>query len=426
MAAMRRKLLHTTLRAYILFSLCVLLGSAPLFYFFTEKLFLEEADETLQLHKNEFILHAVPVMKTEDIAAWNKVNRNIKIEVASTSPTQDSAFSEFYFDSLENENEPYRVLITPVTIDHKTYLYTARINLIESDDIAKNIALLFALIVGLLLVGFFILTTQLSKKLWKPFYSTLRQIEQFEVDKTTVPVLNKTNIEEFHRLHIAINNLVERNSKIYKSQQEFIENAAHEMQTPLSVFQSKIDLIIQNPDITLDQSEAFTQLYAAASRLNKLNKNLLLLSKIENNNYDETESISVENIITDQLDFFIEQATEKQITIETKYSDTIHPEANSFLVETLISNLLLNAIKHNHNEGKINIYIEESRLIVSNTGINQSLSSEKLFQRFSKANPSTNGTGLGLAIIKRISDLYHWKIQYNHSDNFHVFIINFN
>lgn len=423
---MRKKLLNKTLSAYILFSLGVLVVSAPLFYFLTERLFLDDADETLLLNKREFVEYAIPAMKRADIVVWNKMNRDIKIEVRQFVLSKDSIFSHFYVDSIVNESEPYRVLITPVVIDGELYTYIARISLVESDDVVENIALLFAVIVCLLLLGFFILTRQLSRKLWKSFYATLEQIEQFEVYKNSIPVLNETTIEEFYRLHTAINNLIERNIRIYKSQQEFIENAAHEMQTPLAVFQAKIDVIIQSPDITQEQSELFVELYSAASRLNKLNKNLLLLSKIENNHYEDIESISVKDILIKQLDFFNEQAAEKHIVIEANYSADVYMKANLFLVEILISNLLLNAIRHNIDNGELKFSLEEKRLTVSNTGAEQALIPDKLFQRFSKVNPSEKGSGLGLSIVKRIAELYGWKIQYAHTSNVHEFIVEFN
>ncbi|MBL0068633.1 MAG: hypothetical protein IPP39_09145 [Chitinophagaceae bacterium] len=76
---MNKKLLHKTLRAYLLYSLLILLIAAPVFYYATQKLYLQEADDTLLLHKKEFIEYAAPTMNETNIADWNKFNRNRKI-----------------------------------------------------------------------------------------------------------------------------------------------------------------------------------------------------------------------------------------------------------------------------------------------------------------------------------------------------------
>src|SRR5690606_26525908 len=148
--------------------------------------------------------------------------------------------------TLNAENEPYRELNLPVSIEGKPYTYSARINLVETEDLMKSIALLFFIIISLLLIGLLLINKRLSLNLWKPFYETLQQIEQFEIDKSNQPKLTDTNIEEFNRLNQSIEKLIERNTSIYHSQREFIENAAHELQTPLAVFQAKIDTLIQS------------------------------------------------------------------------------------------------------------------------------------------------------------------------------------
>ena len=140
---------------------------------------------------------------------------------------------------------------------------------------------------------------------------------QREIDKNKEPHFLETDIEEFNRLNQSIEKLIEKNSIIYKNQREFIENAAHELQTPLAVFQAKIDTLIQFPTITQEHSEILNSLNDNVSKLNHLNKNLLLLSKIDNNTYYKKEKIIVNDIIQKNLLFFTEQASSKNISIKT-------------------------------------------------------------------------------------------------------------
>ena len=421
---MTKKLLHKTSRAYLIFSVLLLSVSAPLFYYITERLYMQETDETLILHKNEFLKYSLPTLTVSEIPNWNKYNRNVKIEPFNKI-AKDTLFYTSYFDTLDAENEPYRELNTPVAIQQQPYTYTAKINLVETEDLMKGIALLFIAVIIILLAGLFVITQKLSATLWKPFYKTLQQIEEFEIDKNKKPQLGETDIEEFNRLNQSIENLIERNITIYKSQREFIENAAHELQTPLAVFQAKIDTIIQRSDVTKEQSEILGSLNENVSRLNRLNKNLLLLSKIDNESYSDKQTVSLNELIEKHTDFFAEQAKAKNITIETNLSEPLETKANSVLAEVLINNLFLNAIRHNIIDGKIVVTLSNRSLTFSNTGQTTALVQEKLFNRFSKVNPSELGTGLGLSIVKKIADINNWTIAYSYNNNLHSFSISF-
>lgn len=421
---MNKNLLHKTLRAYLVYSLLILLIAAPVFYYATQKLYLQEADETLQLHKKEFEEYTAPTMTEPEIADWNKFNRNTKINPIGKLQS-DTLYNTTYYDTLDAELEPYRELKAVVTIQGKKYAYAGRINLVEQKDLIKNTGTLFLVTISILLIGLFFITKKMSLSIWKPFYRTLQQIESFEIDKTRKPVFTKTEIAEFNRLNTSIENLIEKNTAIYKTQKEFIENAAHELQTPLSVFQAKIDMLIQQTDITREQSEILDSLNHNVSRLNRLNKNLLLLSKMENATYSDKQTISLTNCIEKYLDFFTEQAKAKQLNIKIDTKGDITVTSNPVLADVLISNLFLNSIRHNIEKGEINISTYNNRLTFSNSGKTQALNIENLFKRFSKENPSEDGTGLGLSIIKKIADINGWQVSYNYSNNQHSFTISF-
>jgi signal transduction histidine kinase len=421
---MTKKLLHKTSTVYLLFSAVLLIVSAPLFYYITERLYIEETDETLILHKNEFVKYSLSTLKTADIQNWNKYNRNIKIEPFKNSG-KDTIFYNSYYDALDAEIEPYRELNSSILIEGNPYTYSARINLVEKEDLMKSIAILFLVIISLLLIGLFVITKRLSINLWKPFYETLNQIEKFEIDKSNHPKFTETNIEEFNRLNNSIEKLITKNTSIYHSQREFIENAAHELQTPLAVFQAKIDTLIQNADFTQEQYKILSSLNDSVSRLNRLNKNLLLLSKMENDIYTEKQTINLNEAIGKHFDFFTEQAKAKNLIIKTEMKEAVAVKSNPVLAEILISNLFLNAIRHNVGNGQVLVTLSNHSLTFSNTGQSQTLIADKLFNRFSKSNPSEQGNGLGLAIIKKIADLNNWKISYSFENNFHSFSVAF-
>ncbi|OYX96931.1 MAG: hypothetical protein B7Y76_08410, partial [Sphingobacteriia bacterium 35-40-5] len=166
---MNKKLLHKTLRAYLLYSLLILVIAAPVFYYATQNIYLTDVDESLLLHKNEFVQYIAPSLSKADIIQWNTFNRNSKIS-AQSSIEKDTIYNTFYYDSLASELEPYREIKAALTIQGKLYTYTGRIDLVENEDVVKNILMLFIAIISILLIGLFFITKKMSLALWKPFY----------------------------------------------------------------------------------------------------------------------------------------------------------------------------------------------------------------------------------------------------------------
>lgn len=422
---MTKKLLHKTLRHYIIFSLVVMLLAVPLFFFMSQWLYLHEADEALAVQKDEFVRFSMPQIDENEIAVINKLSSDIYIEKNRDGIVKDTIFEKSIYNRMEKDNEPFRVLKSPITINNRPYVFSVKANLVDNYELAKGTLGIFIFLIIILLIGLFIITRRLSITLWRPFYQTLDQIERFEIDKNSSPELQLSNIEEFDRLNLAINKLIERNTLIYKSQKEFIENAAHELQTPIAIFKAKLETLLQREDITEEQFEILDKLNDTTTRLNRLNKNLLLLSKIENKQFDVPEEIDLKEVINRKMDFFKEQAASKNIRINTDLGSGTVVTANLFLAETIIRNLFANAVNHNIQNGEINIQLNKDSLTFSNTGESKPLETVKLFERFSKVNPSSKGNGLGLSIIKKIADNNNWRVHYFFMDNLHVFEVLF-
>jgi signal transduction histidine kinase len=418
-----KKLLDKTTNSFLTFAVIILLISAPVFYFISQWLYIYETDEVLQFHKGAFVKESHKDFTEKDIAAWNKYNPNVAI-VPDMGVTKDSIVGKMIFDSIAHEKEPFRLLYAPVTINGKRYTYIEKTNLVEMEGMVYSIALMFLFIIIILLIGIIWISKASAAKTWKPFYNTLHQIQGFEIDKNKSPNFIPTDIDEFDRLNKSLERLIEKNRAIYKSQKEFVENAAHELQTPLALFQTKIDTLAQS-ELTNEQSQLLGSLNNDVSRLNRLNKKLLLLSKIDNDSYFEKQPIVLNDYINKHLDFFIEQAKSKDIVVTTEFNTATLINSNPILTEVLINNLFLNAIRHNIKEGSIIITTTKNAISFSNTGKETSLNTENLFNRFSKSDSSSHGNGLGLAIVKKIAEINNWDISYSFNENRHVFTVNF-
>ena len=420
---MNKKLLQKTLNYYFIYAVIILITVGPLFYIVSNILYEDDANEDLYAIKKQFDKFTKDDLTIKDITLWNKFNRDVNLQKFN-GQNKDSVFEHSYYDALNKENEPFRVLNSPVKIEGKWFTFSAKINMVEKENLIGSTVILFILLLLLLIIGFFIITNIISKKLWQPFYVALDKMEQFEIDKSTSVKLIQSTTEEFNRLNKAIDNLIYKNSKIYQIQREFIENAAHELQTPIAIFKGKLENILQRKDLNSEQFVLIEDLDNTTTRLVKLNRNLLVVSKIDNNTYNKIEKINLNEIINNQLNFFSEQALSKKISITTELEEVL-VNSNHILAEMLISNLFLNTINHNVHKGKIFVKLTKDRIIFSNTGALLSLQTEKMFERFSKSNPTSQGNGLGLSIIKKIVDTNHWTINYHFKEDYHTFEIVF-
>jgi two-component system sensor histidine kinase ArlS len=420
---MNKKLLQKTLNYYFIYAVIILITVGPLFYIVSNILYEDDANEDLYAIKKQFDKFTKDDLTIKDITLWNKFNRDVNLQKFN-GQNKDSVFEHSYYDALNKENEPFRVLNSPVKIEGKWFTFSAKINMVEKENLIGSTAILFILLLLLLIIGFFIITNIISKKLWQPFYVALDKMEQFEIDKSTSVKLIQSTTEEFNRLNNAIDSLIYKNSKIYQSQREFIENAAHELQTPIAIFKGKLENILQRKDLNSEQFKLIEDLDNTTTRLVRLNRNLLVVSKIDNNTYNKIEKINLNEIINNQLNFFSEQALSKKISITTELEEVL-VNSNHILAEMLISNLFLNTINHNVHKGKIFVKLTKDRIIFSNTGALLPLQTEKMFERFSKSNPTSQGNGLGLSIIKKIVDTNHWTISYHFKEDYHTFEIVF-
>lgn len=216
--------------------------------------------------------------------------------------------------------------------------------------------------------------------------------------------------------------MTERIQKDYSSLKDFTGQAAHEMQTPLAVIRTKLDMLIQNEAVLEKNAQHIIDIEKAVYRLSRLHQSLLLLTKVENRQFILNEDVSLEKIIEGKCAEYTEMAD----AMHLKLSMNLHPVIIKFhqhLADILIGNLLSNAIKYNKQKGSVRITLENGKLSIANTSDNEKLDNDKLFKRFYRRNNAEEGTGLGLSIVKQICDLAGYSIEYSYSSGWHEFEI---
>lgn len=294
-------------------------------------------------------------------------------------------------------------------------------------DIMTGMMLQFLLIFAVISLSMFVTIRFATRKLWRPFDDTLHKTEQFNLAQSDVPQFVDTDIQEFSRLSQSIDRLMRRDKETYTIQKEFTENASHELQTPLAIIRSKLDLLMQE-SLSEAQMRLVSDLYGLTTRMGHLNRNLLLLAKIENDQYAVADSIDLFSMIAESLPLYgvLQEHADVRL-VDRRTNSSVSLRANPILTECLLKNLVVNAIRHTGENGQILLEVSDTQLAVSNTSADgRPLDAAKLFRRFHKDDDNQNGNGLGLAIVKAICDFHKWSVAYRFESSCHRFIVDFN
>jgi len=421
------RLLQVSLRSLLLYSLVLVLISIPVSLFSIREILNEEVDESLSLNADQFLKHIKSFEYLDDLETDLKVLDQLSYNI-HIKPTHENIVGNYQtvvlFDSTEHEQRPFRQLSSSVDIKGNLYLLTVRMSTVDNDDLVLAIGSVQAALIVLLATGLLLLNRSLSRKLWKPFYKTLNQLKAYELDKNESIKTEKTSIIEFDDLNKTISHLTDRNRKVFLQQKEFIENASHELQTPLAIFQSKLDILMQSPVLAEVEATTIMELESTAKRMARLNKNLLLLSKIDNEQFTDTEEIELSSLANDLLSDLRPLAQMESISIVTALQPLLII-ANKTLIELLLTNLFHNAIRHTTLDGNVFVQLQEGTLKITNSGGPLKMETDKMFERFSKESLSENSTGLGLAIVKKICDTCAYQLKYSFFNESHTFSVSF-
>lgn len=425
-----KPLLSKTTRTFLIFVLIVLIISIPVYYFVVDAIWQDELDEHNEIvaEKTSYEFNRMSISAEEmqrNIELWNQIQPGTNIEkLDGKALKQDKFFTTEKYKPFSSDTkiERYRCLEKVIYIKNEPYLFTIETNIEETEGTVMIFGMVTFFFFILIVSGLFILNRKLSKSIWKPFRKTLDQLKHFNLNNHTQIEFEPSDTTEFQELNNSLKKLIAQNVSVYKTQKEFTENASHELQTPLAILKNKLDLLLQNSDLTEKQYNIAEDMNKALSRSARINQNLLLLAKIENSQFNQSEIIKFDLIVKQILENLEEHILQKKITLEVAALQETITKGNISLAEILINNLVLNAIRHTKPEGFIKIQLENSVFSIANSGSDK-LDENMLFKRFSKLSSANSGSGLGLAIIKEISKSQNWTVDYHFSEQNHIFSV---
>ena len=360
------------------------------------------------------------VQQIEKTGVIPNLNPLIDVQKVNTEIDLSQSFRKVnIWNEMERENEIYLEYSSNISIAGSWYIIKIRQSMFENQDlILILVCTFFFLISSVFLVSFFT-TKRMNRTIWSGFEHNLSEIENYSLRLNKDISLEKSNIEEFERLNCVIMDFTDKLRSDYLMLKEFTENASHEIQTPLSIALINLEEILQY-DIEEEIFKKVATVIGSLKRLTSLNRNLLLLTKIENMQFESFAEISLNEIIFRKNKDFSLLLEANSINLEIETEGDFIIRMNEYLGDILIGNLLANAIAHNIKGGVIKISIKQGFFGICNTGDSNTLSNKTIFNRF--VSGDSNSPGLGLAIVKQICETHNLDINYINED-LHCFTI---
>jgi signal transduction histidine kinase len=401
---------------------------ASLFYFIIIEEINDETDDSLEDYSEYIITRALAgeTLPSEDNGSNNSYHiTEVTQEYADRNPAIRYK-SEMIYLTSKKETEPARILNTIFkNAEDRYYELTVSIPTIEKKDLQEVILWWIIVLYISLLLLIIVVNLWILHNSFKPLYVILKWLNDFGVENKVAPLDNSTTITEFDKLNSAVMRAAQRNVDTYEQQKSFIAHASHELQTPLAVSLNKLELLSDDPELNEKQLGEIYKIRQSLHHIVKLNKTLLLLTKIENNQFPDKKEITVNDLIKKLQEDYSEVYAQRNISLSLHEDATLKISMNETPASILFGNLLKNAYLHNRQDGFIRIHIAPSRFTISNTGIPETLDTASIFNRFYCGAKKEGSTGLGLALCKSICRLYEIEIRYTFTHPEHSFSLFF-
>lgn len=402
----------------------ILLGWAVFFYLGIMSEVNDEVDDSLEDYSELIITRS---LAGKELPAHDSGSNNQYFlrEVDESYVRSHQAIS--YRDSMiyikeKNETEPARILTTIFKDkENRHYELSVFTPTIEKRDLQEAIFHLLIALFATLLIAILVINIWVFRRSMKPFYQLLNWLDKYRLGQENEPLDISTDTSEFRKLNETVKRYASHSEEIYRQQKLFIGNASHEIQTPLAVCQNRIEMLMEDESLSEEQLSELAKTYQTLEYVSKLNKSLLLLSKIDNSQFVDTTTVSINELVHRYMDDYQEVYDYKEIQITLNEKENFHLQINETLATMLITNLLKNAYVHNNEHGTIQIEIGKDYITFSNSGDLQPLDEKRIFERFYQGKKKEGTTGLGLAIVAAICRQCSLAVSYRFVNNMHEF-----
>ena len=402
----------------------ILLGWAVFFYLGIMSEVNDEVDDSLEDYSELIITRS---LAGKELPAHDSGSNNQYFlrEVDESYVRSHQAIS--YRDSMiyikeKNETEPARISTTiSKANENRPYEPSVFTPTIEKRDLQEAIFHLLIALFATLLIAILVINIWVFRRSMKPFYQLLNWLDKYRLGQENEPLDISTDTSEFRKLNETVKRYASHSEEIYRQQKLFIGNASHEIQTPLAVCQNRIEMLMEDESLSEEQLSELAKTYQTLEYVSKLNKSLLLLSKIDNSQFVDSANVCINELVHRYMDDYQEVYDYKEIQITLNEKENFHLQINETLATMLITNLLKNAYVHNNEHGTIQIEIGKDYITFSNSGDLQPLDEKRIFERFYQGKKKEGTTGLGLAIVAAICRQCSLAVSYRFVNNMHEF-----
>ncbi|WP_375447861.1 sensor histidine kinase [uncultured Fibrella sp.] len=418
-------LLRKTLLYLFLVALPVGIGGGWLFHTLIYRGIRYEVDEQLSsdlTYVNSQLAAAGTLLNREQYVG----DPHIAIAPASR-PMPRLYLDTMDYDQREKELVPVRELRATTQAGKQTYLITVKQAMGEFDEIARLLSVSI-IVAFLLLLGFLVvLNSWVSRRLWHPFYQLIEQLSAYRLDSQTPLTFTDSTIDEFRQLRLALNTMSQNLHRQYTVQKEFTDHAAHEMQTPLAVVTAQLDQLLGTEPLTTEQVTYLEQTQGSVRRLVQLNRSLLLLTKIDNNQFADQQSVNLSEIVEKQIRNLESYAHHRHLNWTSAITPNVCRPMNAHLADVLVSNLIKNVLVHSLPNTETKVVLTNSYVKTVNEAPPLPFPAEQLFGRFVKNPSRPESTGLGLALVWQIADRYNQTVHHHYDPltRLHTFTVLF-
>jgi signal transduction histidine kinase len=340
-----------------------------------------------------------------------------------------------FVDTFLN-NQPIRQIQVPLFYRKKKvgYVFVA-MSLDEATLILTNLKNTIFVAFPLILLLLFFIARLIAGRSIKPVKLITETSSRITTDNLKGRIILPKNKDELFVLSRTINDLLDRIENAVEREKQFTSDASHELRTPLTVLKGTLEVLIRKPRNQSEYEEKINFSISEVNRLNNLVDQLLLLARFENQKQSlHIQKIYLNAIILDVLTLYSSKIKGKNIEIVHNFAKDYFIKSDNYLVSTIISNVVSNAIKYSNQNGKIliNVYKSGSKTICSITDNGIGIAGEdinKILNPFFRSNPTLHpeikGSGLGLSIVERITQLLNveFKIESEVNKGTQVFFI---
>jgi signal transduction histidine kinase len=383
----------------------------------TDQRLLQKKEQVFDIIEERGIDSFLSDEEDEAYGSYNLLKEEF-ISMEIIDPTLIDNRIENTLRKVEGEVVEYRVLSLGFALHGETYLLEIGRSLDtirETSNTLQRYALYFLFGVVLLTV---VLDLAFVRVLLRPLTLILRKLQRIGHPESFKPSPLHTNTSDFVYLNATINSMMGQVQEAFRKEKEFIGNVSHELLTPVSILQNRLENMMADPEVPDEMLLKLVESQKTLHRLKNIIQALLLISRIENEQYLKNERVDLSTLVRDVVDEISDRAELREVTISTSLSESpVLQKANYSLLFTMIFNVVNNAIKYNKEGGSIQICgtpdgnTYELSISDSGTGIAED-QLPKIFRRFKRNHaPDGESHGLGLAIVQTVAKFHKIKLD---------------